>query len=167
MGYWVRYALAHQDLFVAFLTVETLKRMRIGYVINVDTNLRHDKDYRIWIALMELGKRYGCHQKPERSFTFNGYQFPICARCTGIILGEILGIIVLVRKKISIKKGMLLILPTVIDGGTQLLGFQESNNARRFITGELAGIGYSACICDMVLWLLRLIVKRRCASKVN
>lgn len=135
--------------------------MRIGYVINVDTNLRHDKDYRIWITLMELGRRYGCHQKPERSFTINGYQFPICARCTGIILGEIIGIIILVRKKIGIKKGMLLILPTAIDGVTQLFGWQESNNARRFISGVLAGIGYSICVRDIMAFLVRPIVKGR------
>lgn len=110
---------------------------------------------------MELGRRYGCHQKPERSFTFNGYQFPICARCTGIIIGEILGIIVFVKRHISIKKGMLLILPTAIDGVTQLLRLQESNNTRRFISGILAGIGYLICIREILSFFARLVVRGR------
>lgn len=29
----------------------------------------------------------------ERSFFYKGYQFPVCARCTGVIIGQILGAI--------------------------------------------------------------------------
>ena len=42
---------------------------------------------------MEFGKKMGCHQIPERSFFFKGYQFPVCGRCTGVIIGEIVTII--------------------------------------------------------------------------
>src|SRR5689334_3189432 len=27
-----------------------------------------------------------CHQRPERSFFWSGYQLPVCARCTGLYL---------------------------------------------------------------------------------
>ena len=29
----------------------------------------------------------GCHCRPDRSFFFRGRQFPVCARCTGMLLG--------------------------------------------------------------------------------
>jgi hypothetical protein len=41
-----------------------------------------------------------CHQRPERSFSFWGTQFPVCARCAGIYAGAALGVIAeLVRLK--------------------------------------------------------------------
>jgi len=45
-----------------------------------------------WLKWMDFGKRIGCHQKPERSFFIKGYQFPVCARCTGVIIGYLLAI---------------------------------------------------------------------------
>lgn len=36
-----------------------------------------------------------CHRITERSFTINGRQFPLCARCTGMYLGAALTIVVL------------------------------------------------------------------------
>ena len=51
---------------------------------------------RIWLRLMEIGRRAGCHQMEERSFSFRGYQFPVCARCTGVLLGQLLAIPLLI-----------------------------------------------------------------------
>lgn len=39
--------------------------------------------------LMVFGQNMGCHQMPERSFFIRGKQFPVCARCTGVFLGNI------------------------------------------------------------------------------
>src|SRR5262245_32801896 len=33
-----------------------------------------------------------CHQRPERSFFWDGHQFPVCARCTGIYLSGVMGL---------------------------------------------------------------------------
>jgi uncharacterized membrane protein len=33
-----------------------------------------------------------CHQIPERSFYVSGVQFPVCARCTGLYLGALIGL---------------------------------------------------------------------------
>jgi len=33
-----------------------------------------------------------CHQRPERSFHLWAAQLPVCARCTGIYLGAVLGL---------------------------------------------------------------------------
>lgn len=82
-----------------------------------------------------------CHRLPERSFFFRGKQFPICARCTGILVGYFLGIIYFfIIGTIPIFVSLLLLLPLVVDGVGQFFGKWISNNIRRLITGILAGI---------------------------
>lgn len=82
-----------------------------------------------------------CHQLPERSFFFKGRQFPICARCTGILIGYLIGIIyILTFKELHIFLELLLMLPLLIDGTGQYLGYFQSTNVRRLLTGILAGI---------------------------
>ncbi|MEX2477947.1 MAG: DUF2085 domain-containing protein [Gracilimonas sp.] len=91
-----------------------------------------------------------CHRKPERSFFFKGRQFPVCARCTGILIGyfiipfSTLGII-----NISIIWCLVLITPTYLDGIIQAFMEVESTNSRRFLTGLLAGIGQGALVCEL------------------
>ena len=87
-----------------------------------------------------------CHQIPERSFFIRGKQFPICARCTGILVGYLIGIIyLLVTSKYNLILELSLMVPLAIDGIGQYLGFWISNNTRRFLTGILAGIS-TICI---------------------
>ncbi len=82
-----------------------------------------------------------CHRLPERSFHYKGKQFPICARCTGILIGYFLGFVyVFFFKKTHILFEIALIIPIAIDGGLQLLNYWKSNNLRRLITGIMAGI---------------------------
>lgn len=83
-----------------------------------------------------------CHRLPERSFSYRGKPFPICARCTGILLGYLIGIIyAFIFGKIALHLCILLIIPLVIDGGGQLVSKWKSTNYRRFFTGILAGVG--------------------------
>lgn len=83
-----------------------------------------------------------CHQRPDRSFFYKGRQFPVCARCTGLGVGYILSMIVLIfLGMLQLWLIALLVLPMAIDGTGQLFHKWESNNIRRFITGTLAGIG--------------------------
>lgn len=78
---------------------------------------------------------------PERSFFFKGNQFPICARCTGILIGYIIGIIyIVIFKELHIFLELLLMIPLLIDGTGQYLGYFQSTNVRRLLTGILAGI---------------------------
>lgn len=84
-----------------------------------------------------------CHRRPDRSFhCSNGKQFPICARCTGILAGYLLGIILAIMTgPIFVTYALLLLIPTVLDGFIQLLTNYESNNFKRLTTGILAGVG--------------------------
>ena len=34
-----------------------------------------------------------CHQRPERSFFWAGQQFPVCARCTGLYVSALIGVL--------------------------------------------------------------------------
>ena len=90
---------------------------------------------------MNIGARLGCHQMPERSFFYKGYQFPLCARCTGLVIGYLMGILIYFLKIINWEIAILLCIPLVIDGGSQYLKWRMSNQRHRLITGILCGKG--------------------------
>lgn len=84
-----------------------------------------------------------CHCRADRSFFYKGRQFPICARCTGQLLGLFLGVpIAIILKNLSWIYIIMLSLPLVIDGFIQLFTSYESNNIKRVITGILFGIAF-------------------------
>jgi uncharacterized membrane protein len=111
-----------------------------------------DSKTKIWIKSMEICSKYwGCHQLPERSFFYKEYQFPVCSRCTGIILGEII-YLCFFKFSFKITKGIsfLLMLPLMIDGTVQYTTKYISNNRRRLITGWLYGIGFVSLMKNMI-----------------
>lgn len=98
-----------------------------------------------------LNALFACHRMPERSFFFRNVQFPICARCTGILVGYILGLIyALIFGELSVFIIIVLFLPLIIDGGFQYLGKWVSTNNRRFITGILAGVATDFLIYKII-----------------
>lgn len=82
---------------------------------------------------------FGCHCRPDRSFFISGKQFPICARCTGELVGMFLCIFSYHFIKFKISIYILLMIPLILDGFIQLLTNYESTNLKRFITGLLFG----------------------------
>lgn len=94
----------------------------------------------VWIALMKMGAKTGCHQRADRSFFFKGYQFPVCARCCGVLCGELMAIM-FGRKCHNVKIGSVMMGIMFLDWLVQYLDIQESNNPRRFVTGILGGYG--------------------------
>ena len=93
----------------------------------------------IWSGLMIFFDKYwGCHQIAERSFFIGGYQFPVCARCTGMILGYISAIVLWFLVK-PVWMVVFLVFPMLADGFTQYWGWRESNNLLRMVTGGLFG----------------------------
>ncbi|MDD4382424.1 MAG: DUF2085 domain-containing protein [Candidatus Dojkabacteria bacterium] len=78
---------------------------------------------------------------PERSFFWKEYQFPVCARCFGMLIGHLLGVLIFIFYRLPIVIAIVLCLITFIDWFIQYLGIFESTNWRRLITGILGGIG--------------------------
>ena len=113
----------------------------------------------IWIKLMNFGHRLGCHQMEERSFHFKCYQFPVCARCTGVFLGEIIAIILLLLGiKINIFVSIALLLIMGFDWFIQYINLLPSTNIRRLITGTLAGIGLTFIYYYVIAFIINLII---------
>ena len=117
-----------------------------------------------------------CHNKYERSMEINGNQLPVCMRDIGIFMGLSVGSFWFSRKGynrwtvkdtclsllpdawlngIYLKNrrsllwvlcGVILCLPLIIDGFTQLLTPYESNNPMRVVTGFGFGVGLGVLI---------------------
>lgn len=100
----------------------------------------------MWMSSMRICRRFsGCHQMPERSFFFRNYQFPLCARCTGIVIGHLLGIGISVFHRVSFLS-LLGTIPLMIDGVMQKITSYESTNPRRLCTGILYGFGVMSAL---------------------
>ena len=117
-----------------------------------------DKRTKAWIKAMDWCSKYwGCHQLPERSFFYKGYQFPICARCTGIILGYICALLFLILNiHINLFLSIILVIPMILDGTIQLFTSYESNNFKRLLSGFIAGIGFIWIILNIIIYLIKL-----------
>lgn len=116
-----------------------------------------DKVYlQIWEMLMRLGAKTGCHQRAARSFFCGGYQLPLCARCTGLLLVYIVVLTIYRWYFMDIILSILFCIPMLIDGGTQYFKLRESSQCLRFITGFLGGLGVMTLQIKIVMLLLKL-----------
>ena len=116
------------------------------------------KQDRIWLKLMRIGERLGCHQMESRSFSFRGYQFPVCARCTGVMIGQISAIIsIICGLRLPIYLALIFMAVMALDWGIQYIKVCESNNIRRLISGTMCGFGltylYYYAIRNVVIFL--------------
>jgi len=102
-----------------------------------------------------------CHQIEARSFMINGRPFPLCARCSGLFLGAVLG---LVYQAAQGRKGRmpplgaslffgLLAFAWVFDGSNSFLmfvpriqTFYETQNWTRLVSGTGMGLAVSAIL---------------------
>jgi uncharacterized membrane protein len=83
-----------------------------------------------------------CHRMPERSFAWRGRQFPVCARCTGILLGwACYPFFLFGLAALPLWAAVTLNAPVLLDGGTQAMGWRTSTNPLRLATGLLGGVG--------------------------
>lgn len=104
--------------------------------------------------IYEIGEYSGCHQMPERSFYWKGRQFPVCARCTGVGIGQALALLLWV---IDIPLSMCLCFLTLmgLDWGLQECKIKESTNYRRLFTGILGGFGLFSIYVKAGKWMIR------------
>ncbi|MEM2974040.1 MAG: DUF2085 domain-containing protein [Candidatus Micrarchaeia archaeon] len=109
---------------------------------------------------------YFCHQLPSRSVSpydvslgmiDNHNAFPVCARDFAFYLSLLAGSILypLTNDPCSKKIPRLLwiilaAVPMAIDGGTQILGWRESTNPLRFLTGGMLGFACAYYLIPLV-----------------
>jgi uncharacterized membrane protein len=88
-----------------------------------------------------------CHRMKSRSITIKGYTLPLCARCTGILIGYFFFPILLIAGLyFSLWVGLFLNVPMVVDGWTQKKKYRMSSNFLRLSTGMMSGFGQSMLI---------------------
>ena len=118
-----------------------------------------DLPFKLYLKAFNLaGKR--CHQRADRSFHIGNWQFSNCARCTGIIFGQILMLVLLpfgIRTHFLFDLACLFLL--FIDWGLQYVKILESNNLRRVVTGALGGIAEVSLIFKAFYYIYVLVSK--------
>lgn len=121
--------------------------------------MNDERKLQIWIRLMHIGHNvWGCHQIEKRSFFFKGYQFPICARCTGLLCGYLIAGILCIWEMIPAWYWCFcMLIPMALDGMVQLKTKYESNNLKRMVTGCIAGYGFIGIIYHIIYCLIHLV----------
>ena len=110
----------------------------------------------ILATIYEIGNNSGCHQMPERSFFYKGRQFPVCARCTGVSIGQTTAIILALFKRfLSFPSALFLLLIMGFDWGIQAIHMKESTNSRRLITGFCGGLGLFSMYMNLIKKVIR------------
>ncbi len=95
----------------------------------------------IWLKLMKIGAWLGCHQMADRSFFIKKRQFPLCARCTGVIIGYVFVFASAAFYKFPVWICFVFCSIMFFDWLIQFMGIKKSSNLRRLITGIIGGIG--------------------------
>ncbi len=98
-----------------------------------------------------------CHQFPTRCLWVFGSNTALCMRCLGIYIGLLMVCLFISIKgngRIHWKAGMMLVIPALIDGYSQLKGWRMSNNGLRLATGLLAGSGAGMIILPIYLTII-------------
>lgn len=98
-----------------------------------------------------------CHQAPTRCLWIFGSPMGLCARCFSFYSSLLVtGSFLLYKntRKIFWKWGLLLLIPILIDGISQLIGLWKSTNLFRVVTGLGGGIGIGLLIFPIYFKLI-------------
>ena len=115
-----------------------------------------EKQFLRWQRTMKFCRRvFRCHQLRDRSIIIKGVQLPLCARCTGIVVGFcLIGPIVSVFTSGNMFISIALILWMSLDGFLQLKNVISSTNFRRIVTGLGCGYGLFSILLHSILKLI-------------
>ena len=89
------------------------------------------------------------------SFFFHGWQFPVCARCTGVLAGQLIGFPLAIKKNISALTAVLCCETTMLDWSLQYSGVKKSTNKRRLVTGLLGGFGLAVIYVNIIRFVIK------------
>jgi len=124
---------------------------------SIEYALKHGEINRtelIWLKWMLWGNCMGCHQKPERSFFYKGYQFPVCARCTGVLFASVAACVMFPIYPLGQGWCVSMCFVMFLDWLIQRIGVKESTNTRRLLTGLAGGYG----VMTLQLYIYRVVV---------
>lgn len=108
-----------------------------------------------------IGNNSGCHQMPERSFFYHGKQFPVCARCTGVFIGQSAAVILaLFKLTLKLPISLILICTMGLDWCIQALNIKQSTNIRRLITGICGGLGVFSLYISAIRIMIKFIISK-------
>ena len=109
-----------------------------------------------------------CHQRPERSFFFDGFQFPVCARCTGLYVSAGAGIVGWLALKFArqwrsvpfdpgVAKRLVLLaaIPTAVSLATGVVGVWDGSNLSRALFAIPLGASAGAVVAAVATKDLR------------
>jgi uncharacterized membrane protein len=93
--------------------------------------------------LIYIVYQHMCHQMPSRSFFIGRFQMALCQRDLALyggacVAGLLFGLVRGRVKPLPVRVWIVLIVPLLVDGGTQLVGLRTSTWQLRTITGMLA-----------------------------
>lgn len=108
--------------------------------------------------------RFLCHQKEERCFKIRNYVFPICARCTGIVISFLVSLVCIKNKiEISFFVSILLLSVMFCDWILQYFNILMSTNKRRFLTGLIGGVGLTYFYYHIIVYFVSELLGCSCA----
>lgn len=113
----------------------------------------------LYQKLMYLGRNSGCHQMAERSFFIKGRQFPICARCTGVLIGNLVAYTMFFIYVIPPEVYVMGCAVMFADWYIQYIGIRKSTNRRRLITGIIGGYSLATLYCMMIQYTVNILFK--------
>ena len=111
----------------------------------------------VYLELIKIGEYSGCHQMPDRSFNIKGYQFPVCARCTGVLIGNIASYAMFFIYAPPFQFCLMGCAVMYADWLIQHLDIRESTNIRRLITGTIGGYALTTLYCIAIKVVIRFI----------
>ncbi len=112
--------------------------------------------------LAVLGTLPICNLNSERAFFIGSFCFPLCVRCSAIIVSILLTVTLIQIFKVKLNAKLLvvyiiLIVPCLLDGIMQYFFNIESNNIKRLITGVLCGVGIGNIVMFVVQELFKIL----------
>ena len=105
--------------------------------------------------LSHFGEIPLCNGIASRALHIGGFCFPLCYRCTFILIFFAICMVIFYRRQVRMPYMLIVIcmIPMIVDGSIQTFFAVISTNLKRAITGGLFGIGLAAWMTRLFLYL--------------